>query len=742
MGSSRRTFIKQASGFTVACVTGLDVNSAANASSISPVKGSVDSSSTGWYDRPMRWAQLAFVEDDPGNYDLSFWLDYFKSIHADAACLSAGGVVAFYPTEIPLHYRSRWLGTMDTFGDIVVGCRKLGMNVVARTDSHACHQDVYDAHPDWIAVDGHGSKRRHPSAPEYWLTCALGPYNFDFMTSVHQEIMRKYRVDGIFTNRWSGSGMCYCEHCQKNFRDFSGLDLPRTLDPQDPSRRKYILWNQKVLFDLWRLWNQEIREINPRATYIANAGGGALSTLDMKTIGEMAPTLFADRQGRTGLMAPWANGKNGKEYRATMGQKAIVGISSVGIEDRNRWKDSVQSADETRLWVADGVAQGLRPWFTKFNAKVIDRRWLPVVEEIYQWHYANQAYLRNQKNFARVGMVYSQQTASFYGGEKAKTLVDDPALGFYQALIEARIPFEMVHDGLLDHEHVAQFRTLIFPNIAALSSLQCQQIREFVANGGSVVATYETSLYDEWGVRRPDFGLASLFGASFGGKVQGPMLNSYLSLKKNPATDAYHPLLKGFEDTTRIVNAANQVDLQPLDQNLFSPLEIVPSYPDLPMEAVFPPPIATHNPGVILREPGRGRVVYFPGDIDRTFWEVLDVDHAKLLRNAVLWATNETAPVTVEGQGVLDISIWGQKNSMTVHLVNLTNPMMMKGPVREVIPVANQHVRIQIPNGSRVVRAMLLVAGRPIPFTNDHGVIAVDVPSIAVHEVIALDLGV
>jgi hypothetical protein len=28
----------------------------------------------GWYDRPMRWAQLAFVEDDPGNYDPKFWL--------------------------------------------------------------------------------------------------------------------------------------------------------------------------------------------------------------------------------------------------------------------------------------------------------------------------------------------------------------------------------------------------------------------------------------------------------------------------------------------------------------------------------------------------------------------------------------------------------------------------------------------------------------------------------------------
>ena len=470
----------------------------------------------------MRWAQLAFVEDDPGNYDLAFWLDYFKNIHADAACLSAGGVVAFYPTEIPLHYRSKWLGNMDTFGDIVAGCRKLGMNVIARTDAHACHQDMYDAHPDWIAVDAQGNKRRHPSDPDYWITCALGPYNFEFMTSVHQEIMKRYMVDGIFTNRWAGSGMCYCEHCQKNFHEFSGLDLPRTNDPQNPARRQYILWHQKRLFDLWRLWNERSREINPNASYIANAGGGALSNLDMKTIGELAPTLFADRQGRSGLMAPWANGKNGKEYRATMGHKAIAGIFSVGLEEKYRWKDSVQNGDEIRLWVADGIAHDLRPWFAKFNAKVIDRRWLPVVEEIYQWHHANEAYLRNERSFARVGMVYSQQTAAFYGGEQARAKVEDAALGFYQALIEARIPFEMVHDQLLDAQHLAQFRTLILPNIAALSTKQCRQIEEFVQGGGSIVATYETSLYDEWGVRRKDFGLASLFGASFAGTRARP----------------------------------------------------------------------------------------------------------------------------------------------------------------------------------------------------------------------------
>ena len=51
-----------------------------------------------WFDRPMRWAQLVLVENDPGRFDPDFWLDYFKRIHADGACLSTGGLVAYYPT--------------------------------------------------------------------------------------------------------------------------------------------------------------------------------------------------------------------------------------------------------------------------------------------------------------------------------------------------------------------------------------------------------------------------------------------------------------------------------------------------------------------------------------------------------------------------------------------------------------------------------------------------------------------
>ncbi len=65
----------------------------------------------------MRWAQLTLVENDPGRFDPQFWLDYFRRLHADAATLSAGGIVAYYPTQVPLHHRSAWLGQSDPFGD-------------------------------------------------------------------------------------------------------------------------------------------------------------------------------------------------------------------------------------------------------------------------------------------------------------------------------------------------------------------------------------------------------------------------------------------------------------------------------------------------------------------------------------------------------------------------------------------------------------------------------------------------
>ena len=99
-----------------------------------------------------------------------------------------------------------------------------------------------------------------------------------------------------------------------------------------------------------------------------------------------------------------------------MGRRPIGGIFSVGLEEPYRWKDSVQSEPEIRLWVAEGTANGMRPWVTKFSGVLYDRRWLPVVERIYEWHAAHERYLRNESPLARVALLHSEQTETFHPG--------------------------------------------------------------------------------------------------------------------------------------------------------------------------------------------------------------------------------------------------------------------------------------------------------------------------------------
>ncbi len=724
----RRNFIKNISmaggAIALSGTSGLSVVTA-SARPFSP-------SEEPWFNRSMRWAQLAFVENDPVKYDPEFWLDYFRKIHADGVLLSAGGIVANYPTDIPLHHRSDWLGNSDPLGYLVSECRKMNMTIILRTDPHAVRQDVLDAHPDYIAVTIDGQKRRHWANPDLWVTCALGPYNFEFMTKVNEEIMLRYQPEGIFSNRWSGHGVCYCEHCKNNFKAATGLDLPTVTNRLDPVYQKWNEWQTERLKELWFLWDAEIRKIKPTSRFIPNGFPDKMLT------GKYSDFFFADQQARKGLIPPWANAREAKELRASLGMKPLIGIFSVGVEEEFRWKDSVQSNPEIRIWVAEGVANGMKPCFVKFGGNIFDKRWMDTVADMYQNYYKSERYLRNIAPMARVGMVFSEQTNRKYGGEPWQQKSNEHSLGMYHALVENHIPFEMVNDMLLDEEHLKPFKLLILPNIAALSDKQCEQLRNFAKSGGSIVATFETSLYNEEGKPRQDFALSDLFGVSYDNSVEGPMRNSYLRLKKDPGTGKFHPTLNGLEDAYRIINTIYQVKTKPLS-NFPSPVTLVPTYPDLPMEDVYPRIEDTDIRELYLREIGESRIAYFPGDMDRSFWQIMSPDHSRLLRNTILWALKEDPIVDIKTQGVMDVAVWRQKESMTVHLVNLTNPMMMKGPFRDLYPM-DATVDIQIPENKKVTGVHLLFRNTKPKYEIKGKKVSLNVSGISDHEIVAIDL--
>lgn len=663
-----------------------------------------------WHLGATRWTQLTLTENDPGRFDPGHWIDIMRETRSNAACISAGGYIAFYPTDIPYHYRSSHLADTDPFGELVEGARSLDMHVMARVDPHAVHPDAAAAHPEWLARDADGSPREHWGYPDIWLTCPFGSYNREFITEVAREIVTRYDVDAVFANRWQGHGISYSETARRSFRDETGYDLPRSEgDTSDPAWRAYVVWRRRKLSDLVSLWDQAVRDVRPHARFIPNLGSIAARDLDRDMLVRHFPFFLIDKQGRSGVEAPWSAGRNGKRSRAVFRDRPVGLITSIGPEHhQHRWKDSVAPGAETATWIVDGFAQGAFPWFTKFNGMVPDPRWIRPVAEAFELHERLEPEFAGRRITADVALLEAA------GPEAARTGGRAHEEGFYHALVEARIPFELVAEQNLTVDELSQFKVLVLPDAERLSVEQCRTIQAYTEAGGSVVAAHRSSLDDEYGTPRANFGLAEVFGADLNTPVRGPVKNNYIALTEE------HPLTQGFEGAQRLIGGTELIGVT-ARPGTGVPFRFLPDYPDLPMEEVYPR-AEPDAPAVVTRElPGGGRSVYVPFNLGALFWEALQADHGTIIANAVRWALGGSERVRVTGSGLVDLAVWEDADSVAAALVNLTNPMALKGPIRETVPMPEQRVSVALPEGATGATARLLVAGTDAEVTVSGG---------------------
>lgn len=681
-----------------------------------------------WYKSATRWTQLTLAEDDPIKYDPAFWIDVFKRTRSNATCLSAGGYVAYYPSKVPLHYVSKFLGDSDPFGDLVTGARQLGMHVMARVDPHAIHQDAAEAHPEWIAVDKQGNKRRHWAFPDVWVTCAYSDYNFKFMPEVLKEITTNYDIDAIFANRWQGHGVCYCDSCKTNFRAASGHELPMDQSLENPAWLAWTAWRRNVLSRLVVEWDEVMKAIKPHTSFIPNMGSVSLTEFDLDIIEKYCPFLCVDDQGRRGTEPVWMSGRNGKRMRATFRDRPAILITSIGPEEEYRWKDSVTTGPEIQAWMDDGTTQGLLPWFTKFNGVVPDTRWVQPVADSFGLHADLEPVLKGMTPTAEIAILDPATTLRHHGQDTRRAAEADD-LGFYMALIEAKLPFEMVSDQAMTPAMLDRFKVIILANSTCLSDAQVKALEDYVARGGSVVAAHESSTRTETNKPRNAIALGKLLGVTLTKAARGPVKNTYVAINGD------HPISKGFEGANRIMGGTKLLAVDTV-ADAQHPFLFVPDFPDLPMEEVYPREDPKGAAVVTREHASGGRTVYIPWNIGGILWEVMAGDHSRLIGNAVRWALNRRPQVEISGLSVLDLSVREDRTGLAVVLNNLSNPMMMKGPIREVYPAGRQEVSIAIPSGKSFGGAELLVAGGEAPASVADGRVTVVVPSISTIEVV------
>jgi len=167
-------------------------------------------------------------------------------------------------------------------------------------------------------------------------------------------------------------------------------------------------------------------------------------------------------------------------------------------------------------------------------------------------------------------------------------------------------------------------------------------------------------------------------------------------------------------------------------------LTVVPPYTAYPPELSYPPIAHTDESAVVVKENGSSRLIYFPGDIDRTMWRSGNTDLSRLLQNSVRWLVNGDFPVQVQGEGVIECFAWETEAGFALHLLNYTNPNMHKGWLRRTYPIGEQRVQMRLPPGRKVSRIELLRAERDIPFEQKGSSIEFAISKIEDYEVAAL----
>ena len=85
------------------------------------------------------------------------------------------------------------------------------------------------------------------------------------MPAIYREINAHYAVDGFFTNGWPSAaapGVCYCDACQKVFREKVGGVPPETIEPSNLLYRRYYTVYMDRVLEIWKLWNSVARKRN------------------------------------------------------------------------------------------------------------------------------------------------------------------------------------------------------------------------------------------------------------------------------------------------------------------------------------------------------------------------------------------------------------------------------------------------------------------------------------------------
>lgn len=418
---------------------------------------------------------------------------------------------ANYPTQVGvrhpnLHY--------DLFGEEIKVAHERGLSVLAYYCLQFNNQAVM-AHPDWAWVNAKGE----PIRVRWYQTCLDTPYRH-YALRMLDEICSHYEFEELFIDAYGrqinayhsgeiNDPFCYCKYTEEAWnREHPGDPYREGMKTAEGWEKRYRWLVKRATLDMIDEINHTARKHRPNLIIAVNGGpirqDAALMPRVTYLYGEPVASPTGIALG-TIVERGW-----GRPYyqSGVFTQEGYIDIYPGTIP---RVQADALAVQNTRT-----AFVGNAPIINGLDGEGFSKRWFQVAKETWE-------NLRNvdcllgpelQPLYSTV-MLYSLSTRSNLEIQKRPTDFRQSVAGALETLTYAGRPVESLPDFRLTPEILSGFETLVLPEVEVLSDVHAQVIRDWVKQGGTLVASYKCGLLNEKRQPRSNFPLADVLGVDF-----------------------------------------------------------------------------------------------------------------------------------------------------------------------------------------------------------------------------------
>lgn len=599
-------------------------------------------------------------------------------------------------------------GNRDLLSETIEACKPKGIKVIPyiSTGHKLAWSMVTKDYPEYgqkTTPDGHPDRSHMYVGEDQGTVCWMTPYREAFLDYV-KHVVRDYDIDGIYFDAWfpnyfwPGKQLCYCDGCRIGFRNATGLEIP-----YHEKDEEYTLEDNEVIekYHNWYLEEyitkvvQKIRELVksykdiPLVSNINNPE--KMASLDPRIMNAMDAFLY--ERGPTileraeGVSVPRSLGLHIWPYIGVYHNWPRLAFQGYNY----------QQEIFTNLMFGGGsiIAQPTGYIYQPENRQYV-RYPFGIIKQY-------EKELTGLKNYPYVGVVFAYKSPEDHlknSWHEGITNARTSTLGAFSACLYGHVQVSSISEFVLDNpELLKKYPVLYLANIPYISGERINNIRNYVSNGGCLVASYESTLFDSTGNRQLHFDLEDLLKVrplKLVGELSN-IVNSYTAMIGGP-DDLY---LKATKESSEIFDKKWQNKLFPMW--FYEPVEVLDG------GKVLMSVITGHDqrpilPGVIMSNYGKGRVIYCTSALESLYNSGGQDIIQELILKFVESVSKEPSPYFLDAPASLIANLTINEDRMVLHLTNWTGNKFEHPSRNEyyLAPVENVRLKIHIPENKKV----------------------------------------